>query len=196
MTRKSPIKHNVKSHTRKGNPVRSFVRGSGQTPQRSRKVVRPTHYEDKYGVHRKIPTTSKGIKLKVAHDIRNRVERYARRMDIDPSEIKYKYKSTGSPPAHMITKFVSPSYEIVGFVLEVNTTHFGIILIHTPDFYDHYMDYMVAHELGHTKQVIEIGVKKVKYLPSFMREEYAEGWACKISGCDPDRLNERMRIVN
>lgn len=38
MTRKSPIRHKVRSHTRNGKPVRSFVRGSGTKLQRSRVV--------------------------------------------------------------------------------------------------------------------------------------------------------------
>ncbi len=39
MTRKSPIRHKVKSHIRQAKRVRSYQRGSGQTPQRSSKVV-------------------------------------------------------------------------------------------------------------------------------------------------------------
>lgn len=195
MKRKTPVRHTVCSHKRKGKWVRSFTRGTGQKSQIPRKVVRPTHYEDKYGVRRKIPTTTRGLKLKVAHDIRGRVERYARRMGLDPSEIKYKYKSTGRPPAHMRIKFVRPSYEVIGYVLEVNTAHFGGILTYTPNFYDHYMDYMVAHELGHMKHIKEVGVKKVEAMPTFMDEDYADEWAYKVSGRDPDRLTKRMRMI-
>ena len=32
MTRASPIKHNVHSHTREGHPVSHYVRGSGKHP--------------------------------------------------------------------------------------------------------------------------------------------------------------------
>lgn len=193
--RKTPVRHKVRSHKREGKPVRSFARGKGQRSQRSRKVVVATHYWDKYGERRKIPTTSRGLKLKVAYNIRDRVERYAKRMGLDPSEIKYKYKSTGRPPAHMRIKFVRPSYEVIGYVLEVNTAHFGMILTHTPNFYDHYMDYMVAHELGHMKQVKEIGVRQVESLPESVNEDYADEWAYRISGRDPEHLPKRMRIV-
>lgn len=39
MTRKSPIQHTVKSHTRRGKQIQSFERGKGRRSQRSRKVV-------------------------------------------------------------------------------------------------------------------------------------------------------------
>ncbi len=41
--RKSPIRHRVQSHTREGSPVRSFTRGRGRTPRRS-KVVQETSW--------------------------------------------------------------------------------------------------------------------------------------------------------
>ncbi len=40
MKRKSPTRHKVKSHTREGKPVRSFVRGSGTSKKKLSKVVR------------------------------------------------------------------------------------------------------------------------------------------------------------
>lgn len=39
MTRKSPVRHRVRKHTRQGKPIKSFERGSGKKSQRSRRVV-------------------------------------------------------------------------------------------------------------------------------------------------------------
>lgn len=39
MTRKSPIHHKVRGHTRKGKRVEPFERGKGQSPQKSREAV-------------------------------------------------------------------------------------------------------------------------------------------------------------
>ncbi len=38
--RKSPVRHRVKSHTRKGKRIQSFERGKGNKPQRPSRVVR------------------------------------------------------------------------------------------------------------------------------------------------------------
>lgn len=40
MTRKTPIRHKVRSHKREGKPVKSFERGKGVHPRRSPRVVR------------------------------------------------------------------------------------------------------------------------------------------------------------
>lgn len=39
LSRKPPIRHTVRSHKRGGKPVKSFERGKGQKPQRSRRIV-------------------------------------------------------------------------------------------------------------------------------------------------------------
>ncbi len=50
MSRKSPVRHKVKTHTRQGKRIKSFERGKGKKPQRPRKVVgRSGWYTDRLG---------------------------------------------------------------------------------------------------------------------------------------------------
>jgi len=43
-SRRSPVRHKVKPHTRQGKSISSFERGSGSRPQRSSKVVGNEHH--------------------------------------------------------------------------------------------------------------------------------------------------------
>ena len=38
MTRKSPVRHKVKSHTRQNRPVKSFIRGNGKLQTKKRRI--------------------------------------------------------------------------------------------------------------------------------------------------------------
>lgn len=74
MTRKTPIQHLVKAHTRMGKLVKSFIRGKGEHPQRQTRSKEKSYFQASY-------------RYRYIHDY---FSEYAERKGIKPTPENYK----------------------------------------------------------------------------------------------------------
>lgn len=152
MTRKSPIRHQVKSHTRKNKSVSAYVRGSGnRIKKRNRhRVCVSVYVQEKrntYNSNSMNPFSSPDSVRKFITPI---VNTYMNKLGIC-QKVSIAPRKSG-PAAQAVFDGYGRTTKIY-----VNYKKFSVFWAKSQELAKQYLEYAIAHELSHVKQHEELG---------------------------------------